>query len=120
MNCFQHQSVTSVGACKHCGKGLCAECAVDLGHGLACRGHEQEAENLCAMVATARATQSTNTRYKYLSPAFFFVFGSLFLAFGLLNLGRASSLMLVLGSAFLASSLVLVFVVRGASSKSSA
>ena len=34
MNCYNHQSSAAVGLCKHCGKGLCAACTVDLGHGL--------------------------------------------------------------------------------------
>ena len=27
-----------MGSCKSCGKGLCPDCAADLGKGLACRG----------------------------------------------------------------------------------
>lgn len=38
MRCFYHQDREAVGACKSCNKGLCSECAVDLGKGLACRG----------------------------------------------------------------------------------
>jgi hypothetical protein len=38
MRCFYHQDREAIGACKSCNKGLCAECAVDLGNGLACRG----------------------------------------------------------------------------------
>jgi hypothetical protein len=38
MRCFYHQDREAVGACKSCGKGLCPECAADLGKGLACRG----------------------------------------------------------------------------------
>ena len=39
MNCFYHPSSVAVGVCKSCGKGLCPDCAVDLGKGLACRAH---------------------------------------------------------------------------------
>src|SRR4051794_41083631 len=42
MRCFYHQDKDAVGSCKSCGKGLCAECAVDLGKGLACRGRCEE------------------------------------------------------------------------------
>jgi hypothetical protein len=38
MKCFYHPSVDAVGVCKNCGKGLCAESAVDVGEGLACGG----------------------------------------------------------------------------------
>ena len=37
MNCFNHASSAAVGICKACQKGLCAECAVDVGMGLACK-----------------------------------------------------------------------------------
>jgi len=36
MNCFYHPQVSAVGICKYCQKGLCTECAVDLGHGMGC------------------------------------------------------------------------------------
>ncbi len=37
MHCFNHNSSPAVGICKACQKGLCAECAVDVGMGLACK-----------------------------------------------------------------------------------
>ena len=46
MNCFNHPDVPAVGMCKACQKGLCMECAVDLGHGIACKNHREEVEML--------------------------------------------------------------------------
>ena len=114
MNCYNHQSSAAVGLCKHCGKGLCAACTVDLGHGLACRGHEAEVEAVRAMVSSARNTQTTNHRTKYLSPLFFLVFGALFLAYGYFNPSRGTSLSMIMGTAFVAYSLILFAVVRRA------
>jgi hypothetical protein len=37
MNCYYHQTVPAVGICKNCYRGLCAECAVEVTNGLACR-----------------------------------------------------------------------------------
>jgi hypothetical protein len=37
MRCFYHRNEEAVGSCKGCHKGLCGECAVDVGGGLACR-----------------------------------------------------------------------------------
>lgn len=37
MLCFYHPNVQAVGSCKNCQKGLCQECAVDVGNGLACK-----------------------------------------------------------------------------------
>lgn len=42
MNCFYHPTAVAVGTCKSCNKGLCRECAVDLGKGLACKGRCEE------------------------------------------------------------------------------
>jgi hypothetical protein len=42
MRCFYHQEKESVGLCKYCAKGLCVECAIDLGKGLACKGKCEE------------------------------------------------------------------------------
>jgi hypothetical protein len=36
MKCFDHQDRDAVGICKSCNKGLCRQCAADLGNGLAC------------------------------------------------------------------------------------
>ena len=46
MNCFNHPDVPAVGICKACQKGLCKECAFDLGHGIACKNHREEVEVL--------------------------------------------------------------------------
>src|ERR1043165_4798464 len=51
MSCFYHHDRESIGGCKSCGKALCPECAVDLGKGLACRGHcEGDVQGLIALI----------------------------------------------------------------------
>ena len=37
MLCYYHPKAKAVGLCKNCQKGLCQECAVDVGNGLACK-----------------------------------------------------------------------------------
>jgi len=46
VNCFYHPQVPAVGICKYCQKGLCTECAVDLGHGITCKHHKAEVNEL--------------------------------------------------------------------------
>ncbi|HKY53387.1 MAG TPA: hypothetical protein VJM08_03735 [Anaerolineales bacterium] len=46
MNCFYHPGVTAVASCKYCQKGLCTECAVDLKHGMSCKQHQAEVNEL--------------------------------------------------------------------------
>ena len=58
MNCFYHPGAVAVGICKSCGKGICHECAHDLGKGLACRGRcEDDAKALIALMARATKAQ---------------------------------------------------------------
>lgn len=38
MKCFVHDDQDAVGICKTCQKGVCRECAVDVGNGIACKG----------------------------------------------------------------------------------
>ena len=42
MNCFNHPDVPAIGLCKYCQKGLCKDCVVDLGYGIACENHRVE------------------------------------------------------------------------------
>ena len=39
MKCFYHPQIDAVGICKNCNKGLCINCGVDVGDGLACKGN---------------------------------------------------------------------------------
>jgi hypothetical protein len=51
MKCFYHHDRDAVGNCKSCGKGLCPECVVDLGKGLACRGRcEDDAQAVIKLI----------------------------------------------------------------------
>ena len=38
MKCFNHAAADAVGVFKHCNKGLCRECAVEVAGSLSCRG----------------------------------------------------------------------------------
>lgn len=50
MKCFYHQDRDAVGVCKSCERGVCSECAVDLGKGLACKDRcEDDANGVIAL-----------------------------------------------------------------------
>src|SRR6266446_1281356 len=91
MRCFYHHDRDAVGGCKSCGKGVCAECAVDLDKGLACRNRcEDEVKLLNALVAaniqlTAKtpALLSRTSRSYLWSGGQSIVIGAVFLAWGL-------------------------------------
>lgn len=121
MNCFYHPSTVAIGTCKHCGKGLCADCANDLGHGLACRDkHEQEVEdaqtlfnNACRFQKKADETLNTASRFqgverslRYVYPSFFGLLGFAFLYPALFSKEPASTFQILTGSVFLVYALI--------------
>lgn len=109
MHCFYHHDKDAVGGCKSCGKGLCAECAVDLGKGLACRGRcETDVQAVISLVdrniqlqpKTARLIQAGGSA-RIAGSLFFLVVGVVFLIFGLTS-DREMTIITILGVCFLA------------------
>jgi hypothetical protein len=91
MNCFYHPTVAAVGICKSCAKGLCPECAVDVGKGLACKGRCEEDVKAVASLIDRTVKRSPLTDHilktarsnRYLGAIFYLAFGSLFTGFGI-------------------------------------
>ncbi|MGK0270625.1 MAG: hypothetical protein ACI88H_001272 [Cocleimonas sp.] len=85
MKCFNHHQQDAVGVCKSCLKGVCRECATDIGGGLACFDE-------CTIVARStielvKNTVASQKDFKkggaYLGPLFFIIMGLGFIGFGL-------------------------------------
>lgn len=91
MRCFHHEDHEAVGTCKSCGKGVCRECAVDLGKGLACPGRcEEDVAGLIALTdqnvrsaATQRGALGIVRRKTFAESALALAAGALFLPLGL-------------------------------------
>jgi len=109
MRCFYHQDKDAVGSCKSCGKGLCVECAVDLGKGLACRGRcEDDVRAVVELVDRNIKLQPTATRLiqaggsaRLAGSLFFLASGAVFLIYGLTS-EREMTFVTILGVCFLA------------------
>lgn len=109
MRCFYHQDKDAVGSCKSCGKGVCAECAADLGKGLACRGRcEDDVRALISLIDRNIQLQPTTTRLIQASGSarlagslFLLACGATFLFYGLTS-QREMTLVTILGVGFLA------------------
>ena len=119
MSCFYHHDRDSVGGCKSCGKSLCSECAVDLGKGLACRGHcEDDVRSLIALIdrnvkfspQTARILESSR-KMRSNAATFNLVTGAIFVAWGLTDTERFSFI-IILGVCFFAYGVFGVFQAR--------
>jgi hypothetical protein len=119
MRCFYHHDKEAVGACKSCGKGLCPDCAADVGKGLACRGRcEEDVRAVVALIdrnikLSGQTTSLLESGRRTRSGAAIFnlVIGIIFLAWGLNDLDRFSFIA-VLGGCFLAYGLFGLFQAR--------
>ena len=108
MKCFYHQDRDAVGSCKSCGKGLCPECAVDLGKGLACRSRcEDDARAVIALIdqnikISPRAAKLLDAGRGVRAGAstFNLVIGAIFVLWGLTDPDRFTFL-IILGVCFL-------------------
>jgi len=102
MRCFNHRDREAVGTCKACSKGLCAECAVDLGHGLSCRGpHEATVESYRVMLERNNRVLNAAPTNSMVGPAFLVVLGLLFAGYGLIFEHGSKGFTLILGCVFL-------------------
>lgn len=111
MRCFYHPGVEAVGSCKECCKGLCAACAVDLGHGLACKNaHEADVEALNQRFVRGSRVETVKAKWKYVAPTFYIFSGFVFSAFGLIRRG-VDLFALILGGASLVFGVVLFFLI---------
>jgi hypothetical protein len=100
MNCFNHPDKAAVGTCKACHKGICPDCAADLGFGLACRGvHEQRVTEVEELISRNARIQTTAGSVRYLNPLFLLFMGAVFAGYGLMN-GRGSKFLVLLGVGF--------------------
>jgi len=76
MNCFNHPKISAVGICKVCNKGLCKECATDLGHGLACKDiHEEKANSIEMVISRNAKAHEDAPKNLLIMPAFFIFMG---------------------------------------------
>jgi hypothetical protein len=102
MHCYNHADRNAVGTCKACHKGLCSECAVDLGFGLSCKGaHEQRVAEVEALISRNASIQRAAGRAKFAAPVFYLFMGLIFIGYGLLS-SRDMKFILLLGIGFLA------------------
>jgi len=84
MKCYNHHQSDAVAICKNCNKGVCIECAVDMGNGIACKGAcEEEVRSLTELVnRNKKAYKRTGATYYRLS-LFLVLAGGFFVYYGL-------------------------------------
>jgi hypothetical protein len=71
MNCFNHPDIPAVGICKYCQKGLCKDCAIDSGYGIACKYHRENVKTQTIQTDSKQTLQNTEILILEI-PRFFF------------------------------------------------
>lgn len=86
MKCYVHKNKDAVGTCKACSKGVCEECSLDVGNGLACK-HTcvDEVKAMNELIARSKQLYAIGTRGKVFSSGviMYFLFAALFGGWGL-------------------------------------
>ena len=91
MKCFHHHEKDAIGICKACSKGICPECAAEVGLSLACNATcVEEVAALDAQIQKARITLSAQKKNRMFMPALFMVLGSVFIAMDFYKTGGLS------------------------------
>lgn len=81
MKCYYHNEVDAVGSCKACCKGLCSDCAVDMGGGLACiNSCEDIVKEINVLIKANTKAMPVRMRGLFLWPIFYIILGMLFLS----------------------------------------
>lgn len=110
MKCYIHHNVDAVGICKNCQKGICPDCATDVGDGLACK-------NTCVekVKSLNEVIQRSKGVYKKTGATYFrlaFIYGLLalfFIIFGLFFQPMLASFTVPLGIIFLIATAFMIY-----------
>ncbi|GAB4197426.1 MAG: hypothetical protein Tsb002_31530 [Wenzhouxiangellaceae bacterium] len=107
MHCFNHENAEAVGICKHCSKGVCADCVTDLGFGLACKNlHEAQVEAVNAVIENNTRIYAAAPANSLITPVFYLFMGIVFAAYGYQSRDGLTSLAFIMGVGFIIFSLV--------------
>jgi len=102
MKCFNHPDINAIGVCNACSKGLCIECAADLGHGLACKNkHESKVEDIDMIISKNTKIYSSASKNTLIGPIFSLFMGIVFSGFGYFSKTSMTSLTFILGIGFI-------------------
>ena len=83
MNCYYHPEKSAVGSCKHCQRGLCADCAAIIDDVLACKKRHEEQVHQQEILTARNLFQSKRVSSAYNRNAIFYgLVGVLFTGFG--------------------------------------
>lgn len=86
MKCFYHPEIDAVGICKSCSKGICMECSVDLGKGIACKGGcEEEVKAINQMMERTKGVYKKTSGAYSSNSIIYLLLGVLLIIFGFIS-----------------------------------
>ena len=86
MVCYYHPDQPAVGICKHCGRGLCADCTALVDDSLACKDRHEEQVRGLNLIAERGIQQARRVGSGYIRNTIFYgLVGLLFAGFGLME-----------------------------------
>ena len=76
MNCFYHPQTVAVAVCKNCSKGLCGDCASDVGNGMACKNKcEPEVRAMNEIITRSKTAYQKTGNFAAAIGGFFIICG---------------------------------------------
>ncbi|CAA6811497.1 MAG: Unknown protein [uncultured Campylobacterales bacterium] len=112
MKCFIHNNQDSLGTCKYCNKGICQNCMVDTGMGLACKDDncKNEVRFLNDLIENNKKIYSKMSKNSLIPNLYTLIFGLIFLGFHFFI--KNDIFILAIGSFLLAFSILQYFYTK--------
>lgn len=110
MKCYNHHQVDAVGICKNCSKGICTECLVDVGNGIACKSTcEQEVRNINQLINRNKESYRLAGNSYLRNSIYMGLLGIIFISFGLYENNSGTNFSLCAGIIFLLGTAIMIY-----------
>lgn len=110
MKCFYHNSVDAVAICKNCNKGVCPQCAAEVGNGIACKSKcEAEVAAINEIINRSKTAHQRSASAFSRNAIIYLMIGVLFVGWGGWDVQTRPALglfLLLAGAVFLAGALM--------------
>lgn len=101
MKCYNHQA-DAVGICKSCSKGICMDCAVDVGNGIACQNSCEQSVKIINEIVDKGSKVNIKPRAIFFRQAFLMgLLGGFFIVFGVVIQKSMANFTVPIGIIFL-------------------
>lgn len=118
MHCYKHPIKNAIGICKSCNKGLCTECVVDVGQGIACKDScEQDVKNINEIIYKNKMIYKKSKATYYRSALIYGLLSLVFIIYPFFGDSILMSLFLPVGIIFLIATAFMIYTGANLDSK---